>query len=97
MKKKKVCRNCDTNLKAGAKKCPTCGKECQMGFDQTPNEPTVSYTPQPKVVAAGIGGAVAVIVVWALQTFANIQVPAEVAAAFATVLSFASGYIKKGE
>lgn len=49
--------------------------------------------PQPKVAAAGIAGAVAVLVVWG-ASIAGLDVPPEVSAAFATVLSFAAGYIK---
>lgn len=65
-----------------------------MGIDQTPNEPTPSYTPVPKVAAAGIGGAVSVVVIWALKAFWGVEMPSEVAAAVATIVSFLSGYIK---
>lgn len=43
--------------------------------------------PTRKVGAGGIGGAVAVIVVWVVGLF-GVDVPAEVAAAFASVGSF---------
>lgn len=49
--------------------------------------------PQPKVAAAGIGGAVAVLLVWVLSLF-GLDTSAEVAAALAAVLSFAFGYLK---
>jgi uncharacterized membrane-anchored protein len=66
-----------------------------MGFDQTPpNEPT-DYTPVPKVAAAGIGGSIAVIVIWIAQTYLNVVIPAEVAASIATVASFVAGYLKR--
>lgn len=52
------------------------------------------YTPQPKVAAAGIAGAITVLVVFGLKQFAHIEVPAEVAAALTAVISFAAGYIK---
>lgn len=65
-----------------------------MGIDQTPNEPTPNYTPVPKVAAAGIGGAISVVVIWALKYFWNIELPSEVSAAVATITSFVFGYIK---
>ena len=49
--------------------------------------------PQPKVAAAGIGGSVSVIVIWAAGQF-GLEVPAEVGAAFAALVSFAAGYLK---
>lgn len=51
-------------------------------------------TPTPKVAAAGIAGAVSIILVWLLNTVAAVGVPPEVASAFTTVLAFAAGYIK---
>ena len=51
-------------------------------------------TPTPKVAAAGIAGAVSVILVWLLNTVAGVDVPPEVAAAFTTVLAFGAGYLK---
>lgn len=65
-----------------------------MGFDQTPNEPTTSYVPVPKVAAAGIGGAISVVLIYALKAVWGVELPAEVAAAVATIVSFLSGYIK---
>lgn len=65
-----------------------------MGFDQTPQEPTVSYTPTTKVAAAGIGGAISVVLIYALKAVWGVELPAEVAAAVATIVSFLSGYIK---
>lgn len=50
--------------------------------------------PQPKVAAGGVGGAVAIILVWALG-YAGVDVTAEVAAAITSVISFAFAYIKK--
>lgn len=52
-------------------------------------------TPTPKVAAAGVSGAVAVILVWAAKAVFGIDVPAEVAAALAVVISVAGGYIKR--
>jgi hypothetical protein len=48
--------------------------------------------PNTKVGAGGIGGALASIIVWGVS-LAGVDVPAEVAAAFATVVSFAVGYL----
>ena len=50
-------------------------------------------TPTPKVAAAGISGAVALILVWAAGLF-GLEVPPEVAAAFAVILAFVAGYLK---
>ena len=50
----------------------------------------------PKVGAAGIGGAVAVLLVAGLAAF-GIDLNAEVAAALATVIAFAAGYLKRNE
>lgn len=47
-----------------------------------------------KVAAAGIGGAVTIILVWGLR-LAGIEVPAEVASAFTTLAAFGAGYFKK--
>jgi putative flippase GtrA len=46
----------------------------------------------PKVVAGAAAGAITTIVVWAVQQFANITIPAEVATAISTVLSAIAGY-----
>lgn len=53
----------------------------------------VSAAPTNKVSAAGIGGSVSVVLIWLVNTVFEIEVPAEVAASIATVISFASGYI----
>lgn len=53
-----------------------------------------SNTPTRKVTATAIGGALATVIVWALS-LAHVDVPAEVAAAMATLCAFAAGYIVK--
>lgn len=53
----------------------------------------VSAAPTNKVAASGIGGSVSVVVIWLVNTLFGIEIPSEVAAAFATVISFASGYL----
>lgn len=53
---------------------------------------TTDLTPQPKVVAGGVAGAVTVLLVYAFG-LAGVDVPAEVAAAVTTVISFAAGYL----
>lgn len=50
-------------------------------------------TPQPKVAAAGIAGALSILVVWAF-TLGGVDVPPEVASAFSVVIAFAAGYLK---
>ena len=51
-------------------------------------------TPTPKVAAAGVSGAVAIILVWIAGLF-GLEVPAEVAAAVAAILAFAGGYLTR--
>ena len=48
---------------------------------------------QPKIAAAGLGGALATIVVWVFQ-LAGVEVPPEVAAAFTALLSTLAGWLK---
>ena len=55
----------------------------------TPN----NATPTPKVAAAGVAGAFTVLVVY-IVGLAGLDVPAEVASAFTTLIAFAAGYIK---
>lgn len=50
--------------------------------------------PSAKVAAAGVGGAASVVIVWALS-LAHVEVPAEVAAAFATLLAFLAGWLRR--
>jgi hypothetical protein len=52
------------------------------------------YAPVPKVVAAGLGGALATLTVWLLGVFGGPEMPAEAAAALSAVLAFAAGYIR---
>lgn len=47
----------------------------------------------PKVQSAGIGGAIATLIVWA-AALAGVDVPGEVGAAIATIAAFAAGYLK---
>ena len=49
--------------------------------------------PVPKVAAAGIGGAVATIVVYVAAQF-GVEIPGDVGAAIATVVAFAAAYLK---
>jgi hypothetical protein len=49
--------------------------------------------PQAKVAAAGIAGAVTVLVVWIASIF-GLEVPPEAASAFTTIIAFGAGYLK---
>jgi putative flippase GtrA len=51
-------------------------------------------TPRPKVAAAGIAGALTVIVLYVAGQF-GLDMPQEVAAAIATIAAFAAGYFKR--
>jgi len=55
------------------------------------NQPT--GTPTQKVAAAGIGGALSVLVVYLIQAIFNVEIPAEVSSAITAIVSFASGYL----
>lgn len=66
-------------------------------------EKSVNKTPQPKVVAATIGGgvgtAISTIGIWIIEASANIDIPNEVELAIGVVitagLAFVGGYFKK--
>jgi hypothetical protein len=48
--------------------------------------------PEKKVTAATVAAALVTIVVWVLRTFADVEIPAEVAVAISTVLVAIAGY-----
>ena len=54
-----------------------------------------SNAPVPKVVAAGLGGALATLLVWLLAAFGGPEVPAEAAAALSALLAFGAGYLRQ--
>lgn len=59
-----------------------------------PAEETVpNRVPVPKIQAAGLGGAVSLVLVWLLGLF-GVEVPPTVAAAFTTILAGLFGYVK---
>jgi len=60
------------------------------------NEPLDKTQVASKVGAGAVGGAVAVILVYGMGV-AGLDVPAEVAVAFGTILSFAAGWLAKTE
>ena len=61
--------------------------------DETP----ASGAPSPStLVGAGIGTPLAVVVVWAIETYAHTPVPGMVAAAFGALLSALVGYFPRG-
>lgn len=51
-----------------------------------------NHTPNRKVTGAGLSGALAIILVWAAG-LGGVEVPAEVGAAFATVISVGTAYL----
>jgi hypothetical protein len=51
------------------------------------------WAPSSKVTAAGLAGAVVTWIVWALENFWGYTLPAEVAAASVTLVSFILGYV----
>lgn len=52
-----------------------------------------SRKPHPKVAAGGVGGAFAFALVWTLGQF-GVEMPPEVAAAFAVLVGTGAGYMK---
>lgn len=57
-------------------------------------EPT--NVPQPKLVAAGVAGAVTILVVFAVNLiWPDVEIPAEASSAFTVVISFIAGYFKR--
>jgi hypothetical protein len=58
--------------------------------DETP----ATAVPTSKVVAGSVAGAVTVIAVWAAD-LAGLEVPAFVAAAFTTLVSFGASYLTR--
>lgn len=55
---------------------------------------TAAWKPVPKVVAAGVGGALATVLLWVLTAVTAVDVPTPVTAAVTTLLAFAAGYLK---
>lgn len=53
----------------------------------------VNWTPKPKVIASTLAGAVVVVGVWALKTFAHVDQPIEVATAEVVIVSAAIAYL----
>lgn len=59
-------------------------------------EEKASLTPVPKVAAAGIAGAVTVLLVFVVQAiWPNFDIPSEVSAALTAIIAFAAGYMKR--
>lgn len=46
-----------------------------------------------KAVSAGFFGAVTIMIVWAVQTFAGVQIPPEIASAFTVITSTAATWL----
>jgi xanthosine utilization system XapX-like protein len=64
-----------------------------MGAQPSPGPARMSTAvPSRKVLSSGAVGAIATIVIWLLQAFAKITIPAEVAAAIVTLLGALTGY-----
>lgn len=54
--------------------------------------------PNRKILAAGLAGAITSILAWVLIVTTDVEIPANVAAAITTVLTFAAGYfVPEGE
>ena len=60
--------------------------------DPVESAPPASLAPTRKVGAGALAGAVSVVVLWAIETFTTVDIPAEVAAAIATLIYFAVSY-----
>lgn len=53
-----------------------------------------SSTPTPKVAAAGIAGAVTVLLIYVAGLVGLDDIPAEVSSAITALIAFAAGYLK---
>ena len=56
---------------------------------------SASVAPTAKVASSGAAGAFVLIIIWVLDDYFGVQLPAEVAAALTTLLSFTAGYFTK--
>lgn len=54
---------------------------------------STTYLPNRKIAAAGIGVPISVVLAWAVQTFAGVEIPAEVATAIGGLISTFLGYM----
>jgi putative flippase GtrA len=60
------------------------------------NNEAPSAAPVPKVAAAGVAGAIVLVVVFFVQTFVpGFEIPEAVASAVTIIVAFAAGYIKR--
>lgn len=63
---------------------------------ETQSKPTGAVTTQAKRNAEGIGISVAVLAAWALSTWADVVVPAEVVAAVSGLIGAVAGRVRDG-
>jgi hypothetical protein len=65
-------------------------------YDNVANpEPKKSLVPVPKVAAAGIAGAITVVLIFIIQLiWPTLEIPEAVVAAVTAIIAFAAGYIK---
>ena len=61
-------------------------------MNHTSDQPTSA--PTSKVAAAGIGGSVAIVLIWLAGQF-GVELSAEVASAITAIVAFAAGYFKR--
>jgi hypothetical protein len=64
--------------------------------DETPTATTISAPSPSTLIGAGLGTPLAVVVVWAIETYTHATVPGVVAAAFGALLSALVGYFPRG-
>lgn len=59
-------------------------------------EPKPSLVPVPKVAAAGIAGAITVLLVFIVESiWPNFEIPTTVSSAVTAIIAFAAGYMKR--
>jgi hypothetical protein len=56
-----------------------------------------NWVPSPKLQAAGVTGALAIVAGWALETYAHVGVPEPVWLAAGVVVTWLAGYLKPGK
>ena len=52
-----------------------------------------SLVPTQKLIVSGLAGSIVTVGVWAVKEFASIEIPAEIAAQLAVIVSFIAGYL----
>lgn len=61
----------------------------------TASKSETTWTPSPKLAAAGAWGALAIVASWPLQTYLGVEVPEAVWLSAGVVVTWLGGYLKR--